>query len=305
MITLRTTSPAKLNLGLEITGRRADGYHNLISVFQSITLADDLEFTAPVPRTMLLVQHQEGGGTDITSDNLITRAIDLFSARFAPPLATRVTLTKRIPVASGFGGASSNAAATLRAVRALSESELSRSVMMALARELGSDIPFFLTAGTALVSGTGDQIDPLPSPGDGWFVLMSPRLGVPIERKTATLYQALTERDFSSGGLVRAQAENLVAGRRLDPSLLTNPFQRHMLELRPELALLLDAFTAAGAPFVALSGAGPGHYTYVEHHEAAERIASRARSRIGGHADIFVATVCPYLAPLEKIASVA
>lgn len=303
MSTLRTLSPAKLNLGLEITGKRADGYHSLVSIFQAISLVDTMEFRAPAEESTLRVLCNDSDVPELIPGNLVTKAMEIVEAHTATPLPVSVTLHKHIPVASGLGGASSNAATALRAASALRDTPLQDLTLAHLARRLGSDVPFFLTGGTALVTGTGSEIQSLPPLANTWFVLLSPRLQQPIANKTATLYRSLTERDFSSGEAVQKQVDNCRAGVPLGPSQLVNPFQRHLLAIRPELAPLLDSFTASGAPFIAMSGAGPTHYTFVGSRDEAERIATGTRSRLGDQAAVFVAITCPELPPLEKSVS--
>lgn len=301
--TLRSSSPAKLNLGLEITGRRPDGYHNLISIFQAITLADTMEFTAPAQQSTMRVLRNDTDVPELIPGNLVTKAMELVETAAATPLPVTVTLHKRIPVASGLGGASSNAATALRAASALQDTPLPDSTLSQLARRLGSDVPFFLIGGTALVTGTGSLIQSLPPLANTWFVLLSPRLRQPIANKTATLYASLTERDFSSGEAVQKQVGNCRAGAPLSPSQFVNPFQRHLLAIRPEITPILDIFTASGAPFIAMCGAGPTHYTFVGSRDDAERIARGMRSRLGDQADVYVAIPCPELPPVEKSVS--
>ncbi len=300
MTVIRASSPAKVNLGLEVTGRRPDGYHDLVSIFQTITLADAMEFEAPVAASALHVSSIGRPRPELQVGNLVTRALELIAAGTKASLPTRITLEKRIPVAAGLGGASSNAALTLRALTKLWNAAIPGEDLLKPAKLLGSDVPFFLTGVTALVTGTGDHVLPLPRLEDCWLVLLVPRLERPITRKTATLYAALTRRDFTSGDMVNEQTRRMARTGRVEPDLLVNPFQRHLKALRPEITPVLDAFRAAGAPFVAMSGAGPTHYTIVPVRSEAERIAARARSSLGDRAELIVATVCPAMPVLES-----
>lgn len=299
MTTICTVSPAKLNLGLEVTGRRPDGFHDLVSIFQSVTLEDRLEFVSPVRKSSLRVRHDGRSASNLIPDNLVSKAIALVATHSGMSHPVAVALDKHIPLASGLGGASSNAATTLRSLDDLWGLDVPGQELATLATTLGSDVAFFLTGGTALVSGAGEGIEKMPPLRVGWFVVLAPRVR-PIERKTATLYQALTQEDFTTGEAVRTQAANILSAKTLDSSLLVNPFQSHLVALRPEISPILDGFRYAGAPFVAMSGAGPVHYTYVETREEAERIAVRARSSLGGRADLFVATTSPSLPTLVK-----
>jgi 4-diphosphocytidyl-2-C-methyl-D-erythritol kinase len=151
---------------------------------------------------------------------------------------------------------------------------------------LGSDVPFFLRGGTALATGRGERLEPLPTPGGVWFVVVSPNVTIP--RKTATLYAALGPRDFSGGAATRELARRLREGKGLDPGLLVNAFGRALVEMRPEVAAVPAAMRRAGAPFVALTGAGPSHWTALPEPEAARAMAASLRDELGEAARVVV-----------------
>ncbi|HEV2106663.1 MAG TPA: 4-(cytidine 5'-diphospho)-2-C-methyl-D-erythritol kinase, partial [Thermomicrobiales bacterium] len=263
MTTLRADSPAKLNLGLEVIRRREDGFHEIASVFQTITLRDTMELTYPAAGTRLDVYVHGRRAPELEASNLVSTALQRLAQSATVPHGTHVRLHKVIPVAAGLGGASSNAATALRVARRLWDSSATDESLCRIARALGSDVPFFLTGGTALVTGHGEHVEPLPTPADLWFVIVAPRLSRPIPLKTAALYGALRASDFTSGEAVASQAVIIGQALPLDSLLLRNAFERPLLDLRPELHSLISSFKTAGAPFVALSGAGPSHYTIV------------------------------------------
>ena len=276
--TVQVLAPAKLNLGLEILGRRDDGYHEIVTILQAIDLVDDLRLRAgegirplrPLP-----------GVRD--DENLALRALDLLRRRSGTERGAWLDLRKAIPTAAGLGGASSDAAAALLAARDLWALEMSDEALAALAAELGSDVPFFLGGGTALASGRGEVLESLPSPGV-WAVVVTPRLT--IERKTATLYGAIRASDYSDGSRVLAQAERLRGGLPPDPTLLANAFEQPLLGLRPDLAELAATMRACGAPHVALSGAGPSHYALFAGPDEAVAVARRLEAALGDSARV-------------------
>lgn len=276
-------APAKLNLGLEVLGRRPDGFHDIVTIFQAISLADELTL-APAPAISLV----SSDPTLDPDDNLVTAALNRLRDAANTEIGADATLTKRIPIAAGLGGASSDAAAALIAGRALWESPLSNHRLHEIARTLGSDVPFFLTAGTALGTGRGDQITPVAPLTDIWFVVVSPAIAIP--RKTPTLYGLLGADDFSTGALVRdfsSVASMLREGGGL--ALPPNAFSRPLYTLRPDLAALPGRMAAAGATMVGLAGAGPSHYAVVTDAVEAERIANRLRAGLGSAATVAVA----------------
>ncbi|MCX7623789.1 MAG: 4-(cytidine 5'-diphospho)-2-C-methyl-D-erythritol kinase [Thermomicrobium sp.] len=256
---IEVPAPAKLNLGLEVLGRRPDGYHEIVTILQTVDLCDELAF-APAPS----LSYEPLEGID---DDLLCRALRCLAAR-GVDVAARIHLTKRIPVAAGLGGGSSDAGTLLGlALRA----GLDRPLVEEVARELGSDVPFFLDGGTAIARGRGTELEPLPMP-DGYFVVAVPQLALP--HKTRQLYAALTPADYSDGRATERQAERLRAGRGLDPTSIRNAFLRPLYRF-PEVRRLLAAFEAAGARWVWPSGAGPALFTWCAERAEAQAIAGR------------------------------
>ncbi|HEX5505712.1 MAG TPA: 4-(cytidine 5'-diphospho)-2-C-methyl-D-erythritol kinase [Thermomicrobiales bacterium] len=273
-------APAKLNLGLEVTGRRADGYHELVTIFQALTLHDTLA-VAPAARLTLTVEKPgdpAGVGVPAGAGNLVlwaARALQAWAG--GPPRGAALTLTKRVPVAAGLGGGSSDAAATLVALDRLWGLGVPEEELAALAAGLGADVPFFLRGGTALATGIGERLAPLPplaTAGPRWFVTLTPPLALP-PAKTRRLYAALRPADFGDGARTRAQAARLRAGLPLDPALLVNAFAGPLERLFPELADWRARFLATGAPWVLPSGSGPTLFTAVDSAAAGRRLAAR------------------------------
>lgn len=187
---LRLDAPAKLNLHLEILSRRADGFHELETVFQALELADEVEVEV----------HPGGSGIALTCDdpgipsdsgNLAWRAAEAFCADgVAGEVAVRIALAKRIPHGAGLGGGSSDAAAVLRALHRLLPGVRSPAALAVMAAELGSDVPFFLRGGTQLGHGRGEILQPLPAPARrAVTVLMPERVVLP----TPAVFRALSE----------------------------------------------------------------------------------------------------------------
>lgn len=288
MTSITVQSPAKLNLGLEITGRRSDGFHDLTTIFLTVDLTDTLTIS---------VGDRSTAGVDLTftsdsgqidrRDNLVTRAVHAVRSATGMVPSLSITLSKRIPIAAGLGGASSNAASTLVGMNVLFDLNLSATNLDSLALGLGSDVPFFLRQGCALGAGRGDVLRALPCP-KVWFVLLYPRASGLPTRKTAALFAALTPQDLTDGSAVAAQAKRLERSQGIDPRLLGNTFARPMGELAPVTIDLARMLTAAGAPFVAMSGAGPTLYTVVETREAANRIAQSYVSLGGDVSSVYV-----------------
>jgi len=286
-------APAKLNLGLAVLGRRADGYHDLATIMQAIDRWDDLRL-APAPTLAFAGDDPAEPG----STNLALVALRRLLDHAGLAAGATIRLDKRIPVAAGLGGASSDAAAALLAGRRLLAPSLPDAALADLAAGLGSDVPFFLRGGTALATGRGDLLEPLPTPSDLVFLVVAPDVAIP--RKTATLYAALTPSDVSDGTAVREQAGRLRRGQPLLPALLANAFSRPLTALRPDLAELPPLMRRLGAPDVALSGAGPSHYAVFDDPAAAERTAHALRAHLGRRASVFLARPVPTGATVDR-----
>jgi len=257
-VPITVPAPAKLNLGLEVLGRRPDGYHDIVTILQTIDLCDELQFEP--------AEACDYRSPAALSDDLVARALRLLRPH-GIELAARLRLSKRIPLAAGLGGGSSDAGTLLGIV---ARAGVPRHLVEEIAHQLGSDVPFFLDGGTALARGRGTELEPLPPPA-GFFVLVVPRLT--LASKTRQLYAALTPADYSDGSATLRQAERLRGGRGLDPALVRNAFVRPLLAFR-EVQRALDAFAAAGAGWAWPSGAGPTIFTWCGHRADAEAIAA-------------------------------
>ncbi|MGB3327944.1 MAG: 4-(cytidine 5'-diphospho)-2-C-methyl-D-erythritol kinase [Thermomicrobiales bacterium] len=285
---VQVEAPAKINLGLELLRKRPDGYHEIRTVMAMVGLQDRIEVR----------REQDGAGTvesslDFGQDrNLVAVAREAMIAEHAQIAQSSVKLTKHIPFAAGLGGASSDAAATLAALNALlPEAERSSvSTLRCLASSIGSDVPFFLGEPLALATGTGTTIAALPPLGETLYaVLLTPRIELP--RKTATLYGAIRPEDFTDGSRTDALVEMVRSGQAptFDEVLLANPFRAAWRRLGDPIAATERALLEAGAPFAALSGAGPTVYTLVFSRDAAAEIAARASSTPSNELTVHVA----------------
>jgi 4-diphosphocytidyl-2-C-methyl-D-erythritol kinase len=282
MSTLTTACPAKVNLGLEIIGRRPDGYHDLVTIFQTIDLTDTLT-VAPAGDLMLACSVPALA----TDDNLCLRAARLLREVTGVRQGAHLTLTKRIPAAAGLGGGSSDAAGSLRLLNALWETRLATAELATLAARLGADVPFLLHGGTALATGIGDQLEGLPDSPPRWLVLVAPL--VAIDGKTARLYRALTPADWSDGARTLAQAGRLRAGRPLAPDLIVNAFARPLHALAPAVAAAEVALRQAGATVVFPAGSGPTLVALASGRDEAQTLAERLAQ--AGHAAWAVQTL--------------
>jgi 4-diphosphocytidyl-2-C-methyl-D-erythritol kinase len=264
---------AKINLSLEVIGRRADRYHDIVSVMQLVDLYDTLTFA---PAQGLLVECDEPALAAEHEGNLVWRAARLLQETTGATGGAHIRLYKRIPVAAGLAGGSSNAAATLVGLSRLWKLDLPMSRLRELAVQIGSDVPFFLNGPTALVEGRGERVTRILPPPPGRAVLVSPQYDIPD--KTRRLYASLQQRDFTEGNLTRRLVSALVNGEFPPPELLYNAFDRVAGEVFQSLDRVREKILRVGGRDAHLSGSGPT--LYVLYPEAEHRQARALYERL-------------------------
>ena len=270
MLTL--ASPAKLNLSLEILGRRPDGYHQVLSVMQTVSLCDQLTFE---PGSRLEISCDLPGWQAVKS--LVFRAAHLMAERAEGGAGASIRITKQIPLSSGLGGDSSNAATALHGLNRLWGLGLSVIQLEQVAAGLGTDVPFFLRGGTALAAGRGECLTPLPAVKTMHVVILHPGLARP-EKKTANLYNMLETRDYSDGSRTRELAGTIAGGLAVKAKLLFNAFERGALRVFDGLADIWQQFKAAGAAEVHLAGSGPALFAVFSDAESARDVCARLKA---------------------------
>jgi 4-diphosphocytidyl-2-C-methyl-D-erythritol kinase len=244
---------AKVNLELRVLGRRSDGFHELRTVFQTVSLADtiDIAFT-PARRTAISVT----ADVEIPGGNIMERAAALALEAMRTAGRVEMRLRKRIPMGAGLGGGSSDAAAVLLALPVLAGRRLATAKRMELAAALGSDVPFFLLGGTAVGLGRGTEIYPLPDRPAAYGVVVAPGIHV----STAEAYRDLGRAELTSGAgpniISVFQSSVWDQGRSSSESLGGNDFEAVVLGRYPRLKALKRQLERLGATPAMLSGSG-------------------------------------------------
>ena len=275
---LTVNAYAKVNLTLEVLGRRPDGYHEIVSVMQTVDLHDVLELT-PADGVTLECDRPGLG----TPDNLALRAAAALRTVSGVRDGVHIELRKAIPVAAGLGGGSSDAAAALLGLSRLWGLGMSVGDLTPLAASLGSDVPFFLRGGTAMVQGRGERVRPLPGINLQWLLIVTPAMEVP--NKTASLYSALPPSSYTAGHLTRKLEARIRGGGDVPPQLLFNTFDDVAEEAYPGIREYLDTLYALGAREVHLTGSGPSLFTPISRREqgTALQLVLRHRYRWEAH----------------------
>jgi 4-diphosphocytidyl-2-C-methyl-D-erythritol kinase len=258
----RAPATAKLNLGLVVGPVRDDGKHEVTTVLQRLALADRVELT---PSAALVVEGFEG-------DTLVREALGALAEAAGVPPRWRARITKRIPVASGLGGGSSDAATALRLANATLLEPATPDALLELARRLGADVPFFLASGPQLGEGEGGQLSPLDLPQDYFVLLFLPKGAA--KTSTAAMYSEFDRRHGADGYEERRAALRNALERVRRP--------RDLAALPPnDLAssAVVDELRTLGAFRADVSGAGPIVYGLFHHRQAADRARRSLRGR--------------------------
>jgi 4-diphosphocytidyl-2-C-methyl-D-erythritol kinase len=278
---VRVRVPAKINLHLRVGDLRADGYHELNTVYHAVSLYDEL--TARPGDTLALTMEGEGAGhLPLDESNLVVRAARLLAEHTGRPPHARLHLRKNIPIAGGLAGGSADAAAALVACDALWNTGLSRDRLADLAADIGSDVPFLVLGGTALGTGRGERVSPVLAPHHTWhWVLAFADEGL----STPAVYAELDHRRANGiADTVAGEPDTLLAAlRQRDPEILAatlvNDLQGPAIALRPELMRTLMAPDEVEALGGIVSGSGPTCvFLAADARHAAEIVAVLERS---------------------------
>ena len=274
-------APAKVNLLLRVHGRRADGFHELETLFQAIDFADELTVELAGDEVQLEVVGTDVGvadGLGPVTENLAFRAAEAYRLAAGLDSGVRILLGKNIPAGAGLGGGSSDAAAVLRALDYLTDGAVAGETLLVMGANLGSDVPFFLCGSTlALARGRGEELTHLRSLPSTEVVLVCP----PVHVATGHAYAALAERRVSTGAPVRAPLECILSGWDMVDEIADNDFEVVVANEYPEVERALASLRDAGLASVMLSGSGGACFGLATDASHASSTAKRLRAELG------------------------
>lgn len=271
-------SPSKINLYLEVLGRRDDGYHEIRSIAVLTELCDTIVLTKRASGITVAAANPE---VPTGPENLCHRAADLILRHCGIRAGVSVRIEKQIPIAGGMGGGSSNAAATLWGLNLLYDLGLPREALTRLGADLGSDVPLFFSRGAAFVSGRGEQVEELPALRPRWLVIATPGMQI----STASVYQRLRLPLTSeeTGSRMRALFQSGQEEAAL--SCCFNRLEDVVLAAFPAIVALKQRLSSGGARPVLVSGSGPTVFGLTDGRQMAHRLAADlATAGIKAHA---------------------
>lgn len=265
----RLTLPAfaKINLTLRVLAKRADGYHDLDTVFQTVSLHDTIEMSLiNQPHIILSCSDRS---LSAGKDNLVIRAAAALQGGHAPNQGARIHLEKRIPVQAGLGGGSSDAAVTLLGLVRLWDLSLTKEYLMAIASQLGADVPFFLFGGTARGTGSGEKLEQLAEVGEKFLLIIKPNANV----NTSDAYKTLDQRSLTTHNSKTILSSSVAKQvfDRTDFASLTNDFEVVAFDLAPEIRRAKAALLKAGANAALLAGSGAAVFGVFDSEDAQRR----------------------------------
>ena len=274
---LRLPSFAKINWLLQVLGKRPDGYHEILTVLQTISLADELSFD--LSENSGIVLECDDPAIPVDQSNLIVKAALTLRERLQSTSGVHITLTKKIPAQGGLGGASSNAAVTLLALNILWRGELKRDALIQIASGLGADVPFFLAGGRCVGTGTGANISALADGPKQDLIVVTPNAVV----STANAYALL-----NAGSLTTPNSDSILSSSLAEPVSansgqwpLRNDFERVIFEIEPEIGRVKIALLEAGARGALLAGSGSSVFGVFDNVAARDRAVDKLRCEAG------------------------
>ena len=274
---LKLPSFAKINWFLRILGKRPDGYHELITGLQTVSLHDDLEFDLlPDGQIDLICDDPE---IPIDETNLIVKAALALQKHLQCRVGAEIRLTKQIPTKAGLGGASSNAAMTLLALNELWKGSTTTREFLNICSKLGSDVPFFLVGGEAIATGTGTDVSWRSEGPKQHLIVLTPNAKVSTANAYASLKAASLTTSESASILSSSLADVFSADSRQWP--LRNDFERVIFEIEPEIERAKMALIAAGARGALLAGSGSSVFGVFDGEAARDRGLENLRSEAG------------------------
>ena len=275
---------AKINWTLRILGKRQDGYHELCTVFQTVSLHDTLSFEESDQLELTC----DDPNVPVDGQNLILKAAAMMRLQFAVSQGAKIHLEKRIPSPGGLGGGSSNAAAAFIGLKRLWQIDISDHELQAIAEVIGSDVPFFLYGGTTTGTGRGERIEPIENIAEQWMLIVTPDADV----STKDAFSRINAEALTS----EAQKLNLTVCRNevrsFDPrfSVLINDFEESIFDSHPEIKRVKDTLLELGAANAAMSGSGASVFAVFDKQET-RQAALKALDREINWRKFAVATV--------------
>lgn len=259
-------APAKINLGLDALYKREDGYHELEMVMASVDLADRLFFETLTENQIII--ETDNSFIPVDQKNHAFAAAELVKKRFQIDAGVRIYIEKRIPVAAGLAGGSSDCAATLRGLNRLWDLGLSNQDLADLGSEIGSDVPYCIEGGTAFVTGRGERIEKMPPMPQCWVVLVKPKMSV----STGSIFGSLSFNSIQHPDIPALKAAVMANDYEKMTQTIGNALEGVTIQKHPVVQQIKDRMLKFGADAALMSGSGPTVFALCDKKSRAQRI---------------------------------
>lgn len=265
-MTIIEKAPAKINLGLDICGKHDDGYHGLAMIMTSVDLNDYVSLTELDEDEIIMTSNNHRLPHNAKND--VVKAARLIKSRYGITKGVKIDLEKHIPICAGLGGGSSDAAATLRGLNKLWQLQLSDQELTQLGFEIGSDVPYCVQGGCALIKGKGEQVERLPASLSSWVVLVKPHFGV----STRTIFKEIDISTISRVPIEELKTALLNQDYSRMITHMGNSLEDITIKRHPFIQTIKDRLLTAGADVALMSGSGPTVFALCKTEKRANRV---------------------------------
>lgn len=262
---MKITANAKINLSLDVMGKRDDGYHEVYMIMQEIDLCDTLEIKLNDSGIVHLICDSKETGSE--TDNIAYKAAEIFLKEIESKHGCDISLSKKIPVCAGLGGGSADAAAVLKALNALCGMPLDSDALLRISLKLGADVPFCIMGGTASARGIGEILTPIGSPAKKWVVLIKPKIDI----STAEAYRRMDSAPYPHPDVDRAVCCIQNGDTEGFYKAAGNTFEYVTAGQHSEIGQIKAHLLSHGAEFAMMSGSGPTVYGLFENRNDAQK----------------------------------
>lgn len=264
-------APAKINLGLDIVGRRSDGYHDLSMIMVSVDLNDYIT-VSEIDDNAIIVE-SNNHKMPLNDKNDVFKAAKLIREAYHISSGIKIELQKSIPICAGLGGGSTDAAATIRALNQLWQLHLSKQEMVAIGLEIGTDVPYCLEAGCAFVSGKGEIVEHLDHHPSAWVVLVKPDFGI----STRTIFPEIDCQTISRVDIASLKEAILTGNYKQMIANMGNSLEDITIKRKPFIQKIKQRMLSCGADVALMSGSGPTVFALCQSEKKANRIVNSMR----------------------------
>lgn len=271
MTSIIERAPAKINLGLDIIGKHEDGYHELSMIMISVDLNDYV--TVSDLETDGIIMESNNHKMPLNARNDVFKAASLIKERYGIKKGVKIVLEKSIPICAGLGGGSTDAAATIRALNKLWELNLSKDEMIEIGFAIGSDVPYCLDAGCALITGKGEVVQCLNTHLSSWVVLVKPDFGV----STRTIFSEIDCNTISRVDIEALKAAILAEDYKAMIEHMGNSLEDVTISRKPFIQKIKDKMMKCGADVALMSGSGPTVFALCPSEKRADRVVNGMR----------------------------